>query len=110
MAEDRWKPDPADVERRKNKLLSEARGEDRREGPNPLVGLGLQFVVTVLICLFLGQWLDRKLGTSPWLMLAGMLVGSSIGIWTMFRVARQQDPDGGASNDSAGRGDRGGGK
>ncbi|HVZ49127.1 MAG TPA: AtpZ/AtpI family protein [Gemmatimonadaceae bacterium] len=93
MAEDRWQPDPADVERRKQELLASARGEDESEGPNPLVGLGLQFVVTVLVCLFLGQWLDRKLGTSPWLLLAGMLLGAGLGLWSMLRVMRQEEAD-----------------
>lgn len=93
MAEDRWEPDKADVERRKRELIATARGEETQDGPNPMVGLGLQFVVTVLVCLFLGQWLDRKLGTSPWLLLTGMLLGAGIGLWTMLRVMRQEESD-----------------
>ncbi|MBM4194929.1 MAG: AtpZ/AtpI family protein [Gemmatimonadetes bacterium] len=52
-----------------------------------MLGLGLQFVVTILVCLFAGQWLDRRLGTTPWLLLAGMLLGGALGFWTMIRAA-----------------------
>ena len=93
MQDDRWEPDKADVERRKKELLAAARGEGAEDTPNPLVGLGLQFVVTLLVCLFVGQWLDRKFGTSPWLLLAGMLVGAALGFWSMWRVMRQEDAD-----------------
>ncbi len=93
MAEDRWRPDPAEVARRKRELLAAARGERADDGPNPMVGLGLQFVVVVLVCLFVGQWLDRRLGTGPWLLLAGMMFGAGVGLWTMLRVMRQQDAE-----------------
>jgi ATP synthase protein I len=86
-----WEPDPKDVERRKNELLAEARGERSGDGPNAMVGLGLQFVVTVLVCLFAGQWLDRRLGTTPWLLLSGVLLGGGLGMWTMLRVAKEQE-------------------
>jgi F0F1-type ATP synthase assembly protein I len=38
-------------------------------------GLGLQFAATVGVFVALGLWADRKLGTSPWLVLAGALTG-----------------------------------
>ena len=28
-------------------------------------GIGVQFAVTILVFVFLGVWLDRRLGTSP---------------------------------------------
>ena len=91
MAEDKWAPDAKDVERRKKELLANASGQPPKDGPNPMVGLGLQFVVTILVCLFIGQWLDRKLGTTPWLLLAGVLGGGALGFWTMLRVARGKE-------------------
>jgi F0F1-type ATP synthase assembly protein I len=93
VADDRSTPDPADVERRKKELLAAARGEKSDDRPNSMAGLGLQFVVTVLVCLFIGQWLDRKLGTTPWLLLAGMMLGAGIGLWTMLRVMRAQEAE-----------------
>ena len=91
MSNDRWDPDPADVARRKKQLLEEAGGQKSGDGPNSMVGLGVQFVVTILVCLFAGQWLDRKLGTTPWLVLAGVLLGAALGMWMMVRAAREQD-------------------
>ena len=88
MANDRWEPDPADVQRRKKELLSAAAPGARKDGPNPMVGLGLQFVVTILVCLFLGQWVDWKLGTTPWMLLVGVLLGAALGMWMMIRSAR----------------------
>lgn len=90
MANDAWEPDAKDVERRKRELLADARGERPTGGPNPMLGVGLQFAVTLLVCLFAGQWLDRKLGTTPWLMLAGMLVGAVVGFWSLVRAGRQE--------------------
>lgn len=91
MADDRWEPDAADIERRKKELLAAARGDRKDEGPAQNIGLGLQFVVTVMVCLFIGQWLDRKFGTTPWLLLAGMMLGAGLGLWSLLRIARGQE-------------------
>ena len=93
VEEDRWKPDAADVERRKQELLATARGERKDDGSGSMAGLGIQFVVTILVCLFAGQWLDRKLGTTPWLLVAGVMLGAGLGFWTMLRVARAAEKD-----------------
>jgi F0F1-type ATP synthase assembly protein I len=45
----------------------------------PYLGLGITFTVTILAFLFLGRWLDTKLGTEPWLMLLGSAVGLTLG-------------------------------
>jgi F0F1-type ATP synthase assembly protein I len=42
----------------------------------------------VLVFLFAGQWLDGKLRTGPWLMVAGMMVGGGLGLWSLIRVAK----------------------
>jgi F0F1-type ATP synthase assembly protein I len=39
-------------------------------------GLGIQFAASIVVFLYLGQWLDRKLGTAPWLLLAGVFLGA----------------------------------
>jgi F0F1-type ATP synthase assembly protein I len=39
------------------------------------LGIGLQIAVSFAFFVFLGFWGDTKLGTSPLLMLAGVLVG-----------------------------------
>ena len=91
--ENKPKLDPADVERRKNDLLAAARGERKGGSEGSMAGLGVQFVVTILVFLFLGQWLDRKLGTTPWLLLVGVLLGAALGMWMMIRAARQAETD-----------------
>jgi ATP synthase protein I len=94
MASEHWKPDPDDVERRKKELLANARGEAPKGGPNPMMGVGFQFVIVVLVCLFGGQWLDGKLGTGPWLMIAGMIIGGGLGFWSLIRVAKNAEKGG----------------
>ncbi|HWR01905.1 MAG TPA: AtpZ/AtpI family protein [Chlorobaculum sp.] len=39
------------------------------------LGIGLQIAVSFVFFVFLGVWGDSKLGTSPILLLAGVLVG-----------------------------------
>ena len=48
-------------------------------------GLGLQFAVSILVFLFVGQWLDRKLGTAPIFLLVGVFVGAGGSFYSMYR-------------------------
>lgn len=48
-------------------------------------GVGLQFAVSIVAFLFLGQWADRKLGTSPFLLLAGVFIGGGAAFYAMYR-------------------------
>jgi F0F1-type ATP synthase assembly protein I len=91
MTENGGGPDPGDVERRKQELLAAARGEKDDDGPSPMAGIGIQFAVTLLVCIFAGQWLDGRLHTSPWLLLVGMIVGAAVGFWTLLRVTQGKD-------------------
>jgi ATP synthase protein I len=49
--------------------------------------IGLEFALSVLVGLLGGQWLDGKLGTEPWLMLAGLVLGSAAGFRSLWRIA-----------------------
>ncbi len=51
-----------------------------------VAGLGLQFAITILVFLFFGEWLDRKLGTAPWLLLLGVFIGAGAGIYSLYRA------------------------
>lgn len=44
---------------------------------------------SVLFMLFLGWILDSLLGTSPWCLLGGIVVGSGIGFYQFFRLTSQ---------------------
>jgi F0F1-type ATP synthase assembly protein I len=48
-------------------------------------GLGIQFAASIVVFLYLGQWLDRKLGTAPWLLLAGVFIGAGGSFYSMYR-------------------------
>ncbi len=60
--------------------------------PASLAGVGFQFVASILLFLFIGKWLDGKLGTEPWLLILGVFVGAAAGFYSMYRkvVAAQQ--------------------
>ena len=49
------------------------------------MGLGLQFVLSLLLFLYLGQWADGKLGTSPLFMIIGVFTGASAAFYSMYR-------------------------
>jgi len=48
-------------------------------------GIGLQFAVTLLLFLFGGQWLDRKLGTNPLFLMLGVFAGAGAAFYSMYR-------------------------
>lgn len=50
-----------------------------------VAGVGLQFAASILVFLFLGKWLDGKLGTEPWLMVIGVFLGAAGGFYSMYR-------------------------
>jgi F0F1-type ATP synthase assembly protein I len=50
-----------------------------------LAGMGIEFVVAMLLGLFGGRWLDGKLGTAPWLMIAGVFLSAGASMVAMYR-------------------------
>ena len=48
-------------------------------------GAGVQLAVCIVGGLYLGQWLDRRFGTTPWLLIAGVVVGASAGFYALDR-------------------------
>lgn len=61
--------------------------EERRERSTAarFAGAGLQFAVTLLICLWLGTWLDRKFGTAPVFLYVGVFLGAGAAFYSMYR-------------------------
>ena len=49
------------------------------------LGLGLQFGLAIIAFMFAGMWLDRRLGTSPWLLILGVFVGAAGGFYSIYR-------------------------
>ncbi len=57
-------------------------------------GAGLQFAVAIVIFLLLGQWADRKLGSSPAFLLIGIFAGGGAAFYSMYRrIAAAQKAD-----------------
>jgi F0F1-type ATP synthase assembly protein I len=53
--------------------------------PGDVLGVGLQFALSIVLFLFVGRWLDEKLGTAPWLLLAGVMIGAAAGFYSLYR-------------------------
>jgi len=53
----------------------------------PYLTMGIQLALGVVIFFFLGRWLDGVFGTSPWLMIAGLALGSIGGLVKFLRDA-----------------------
>lgn len=75
------------------------RSTDTRSGelnPSNFAGAGLQFAVSIVAFLLLGQWADRKLGTSPIFLLIAVFIGGSAAFYSMYRkitAAQRADDD-----------------
>ena len=48
-------------------------------------GVGLQFGFSIVLFAFAGYWLDKKLGTSPWLLILLVFVGAAAAFYSMYR-------------------------
>ena len=53
--------------------------------PSNFAGAGLQFAVSIVAFLLLGQWADRKLGTAPVFLLIGVFIGGAGAFYSMYR-------------------------
>jgi F0F1-type ATP synthase assembly protein I len=54
-------------------------------GAGQFAGAGFQFAATVIIGVFAGIWLDKRLGTSPWLTIVLVFLGAGIGFYSLYR-------------------------
>ena len=68
-----------------------APGDDRSawKGLGELSTIGLTLVLATVIGLAGGYWLDRWLGTSPWLTLIGLGFGIAAGFVNLFRTVNR---------------------
>jgi F0F1-type ATP synthase assembly protein I len=57
-------------------------------------GVGIQFAAAIILFLFAGQWLDRRLGTSPVFLILGVFVGAGAAFYSMYRkLMEDQDAE-----------------
>ena len=65
--------------------------------------LGVQFGACVVVGVGVGYYLDRWLGTEPFLLLLVMLFGFAAGIRTLLRFARDSSVPGPSAGDDSDR-------
>jgi F0F1-type ATP synthase assembly protein I len=59
-------------------------------------GVGLQLAAAILVFLFVGQWLDHKLGTAGLFTIAGVFIGGGGAFYNMYRkitAAQRRDDE-----------------
>ena len=72
--------------------------------PSPwaLAGLGTQFFIAVLLFMYAGNWMDERLGTSPLLVLAGVIGGGGGTFYLSYRRLMQKVKSKGSTSDRNG--------
>lgn len=71
--------------------------------------VGLEMGLSVILGLVIGQWLDKKLNTGPWLLLVFLLFGMVAGFRSVFRLMREVNRPS-ADDDDVPPGGTGGGR
>ncbi len=68
---------------------------NKRQTSSMAAGIGLQFAVSIVVFLYIGQWADKKFGTSPLFLLLGVFVGGGAAFYSMYRklMAAQREED-----------------
>ena len=68
---------------------------DGSRGAGAYVGLGLQFALSMLLFLYAGQWVDRKLGTRSVFTIIGVFVGAAAAFYSIYKklMAAQREDD-----------------
>ena len=74
-----------DKEARVQGVLRQTSSELQKVGP--MLTASWQLVATILLAALIGWWLDGKLGTAPWLLIAGALFGIAAGLFSFIRAA-----------------------
>lgn len=49
------------------------------------IGLGVQFAVTIFLCLMGGWWLDQKLSTMPLFLFLATFIGAGGGFYSFYK-------------------------
>jgi ATP synthase protein I len=98
MSEDPPSDSLKDLETRLKHLRDETRPREPRGGANqPASGMGTAFTIAAHLVAglgvgaFLGYWLDRWLGTSPWLLIVLFFLGAAAGMMNVYRMVTGMD-------------------
>lgn len=55
--------------------------------------VGIEIALSVILGLFAGQWLDKKLGTNGWLTFVGLAYGIAAGGRALYRVLKKANKE-----------------
>lgn len=101
MAEDERKANPDDLDRRLEGVRQAYRkGTGRSSGPasggvSDKMGVGMrvaiELVAGVVAGTFIGLLADRWLGTKPWLLIVGFVLGCGAAFMNVYRVAQAEE-------------------
>lgn len=53
-----------------------------------LASVGIELVISTVLGMLGGRWLDSKLSTEPWLTIVGLLLGVIAGFRSLYQTAR----------------------
>ena len=70
---------------RENRSDSGRKGADSGASLGQFAGVGFQFAVMVVLSALAGIWVDRRLGTSPWLLIVIVFLGAALGFYFLYR-------------------------
>jgi len=48
-------------------------------------GIGIQFAASIVLFLYAGQWVDRRLGTTPIFLIAGVFLGATAAFYSIYK-------------------------
>jgi ATP synthase protein I len=65
-----------------------------------LASVGIELSISTVIGLLGGRWLDGKLGTDPWLMIVGLVLGVTAGFRSLIRTAQKANRENDANANS----------
>ena len=66
-----------------------------RQGLSLAMRIGTELVASTVVGAFLGYLIDSWLGTRPWIMVAGVMLGAVAGFRSIYRMANPRDSSGG---------------
>ena len=58
-----------------------------------IASLGTEFALTEILGAAAGYWLDTKLGTLPWCLVGGVVLGFALGMWRVISAAKWAKKD-----------------
>ncbi len=81
------KPDDSGGPRREDDGRSALASSLRKAGP--FIHLGWSIAISVVLGAGVGYWLDKRFDTSPWLLIAGSILGIAAGLIELTRASKR---------------------